>query len=369
MTTPFARHAALIAVALLACAHQAQAESYSFKVLGSLGGSSSGANAINDLGQVVGFSWTSNGNAASHAVLWSGANTVDLGTLGGASSIAYDINDAGQIVGVADRGSLSHATLWQGTTVTDLGTLGGWDSAAYGINKAGQIVGSAYLGFDSHAALWNGGTVTDLGTLGGDYSTAQAINNAGQIVGTSYNAHNAEQRATQWIGNVATELSSPDGSWTGGHAINDAGVIVGRMNDPVLWIGGVMTPLDTLGGTPLNVYATNTLAWSINNAGQVVGFSQTLDHAQHATLWDGTGIVDLNQFLSSDDVNAGWELVEARDINNSGIIVGTASNKLTGVSSAFVLTPSTVPEPSTWLLTLSGLIGSLAITRHRSSRR
>lgn len=47
--------------------------------LGTLGGASSSANAINDTGQIVGWSYTSNG--VDHAFLWSSGNMVDLNSL------------------------------------------------------------------------------------------------------------------------------------------------------------------------------------------------------------------------------------------------------------------------------------------------
>jgi probable HAF family extracellular repeat protein len=95
-----------------------------------------------------------------------------LGTLGGAqgSSVALAINDPGQVVGysyTAD-GSL-HATLWSHGATTDLGTLpGGTISEATGINNRGDIVGwSTYGGTSySHAFLWTDGIMIDLGTLG-----------------------------------------------------------------------------------------------------------------------------------------------------------------------------------------------------------
>jgi probable HAF family extracellular repeat protein len=68
--------------------------------LGTLGGSSSGANGINDSGQVVGWAYPA-GNGAEHAFLYSGGAMSDLGTLGGTISGASGINDSGQVVGYA----------------------------------------------------------------------------------------------------------------------------------------------------------------------------------------------------------------------------------------------------------------------------
>jgi probable HAF family extracellular repeat protein len=69
---------------------------------------------------------------------------VDLGTLGGTSSYGEAINDIGQVTGY----SSSHAFLYtrmpgSGGVMHDLGTLGGDYSYAYGINNSGQVVGSS----------------------------------------------------------------------------------------------------------------------------------------------------------------------------------------------------------------------------------
>lgn len=66
---------------LLAGASQADSSvsHYIFTDLGTLGGSSSSANAINNVGQIAGWASTP-GDAARHATLWNGATTTDLGT-------------------------------------------------------------------------------------------------------------------------------------------------------------------------------------------------------------------------------------------------------------------------------------------------
>lgn len=117
----------------------------------------------------------------------------DLGTLGGFSSIAYAINDRGQVVGSSDLPLTannkdvadSHAFLWEPGSMRDLGTLGGQDSDAYAINDPGQIIGMSNVVLpgargdrSAHGFLWENDRMTDI-----DMRWPQAINTRGAIAG------------------------------------------------------------------------------------------------------------------------------------------------------------------------------------------
>lgn len=125
--------------------------------LSSLGGDTE-AVAINDAGDVAGFSTTSSGDV--HAVRWQSATnwTVeDLGSLGGCCSQASGINNYGDVVGVSNvsqrRSGLQHAFLARsGGLVTDLGSLSG-SSIARDVNDFSVAAGSSG-GAKIHAALW-----------------------------------------------------------------------------------------------------------------------------------------------------------------------------------------------------------------------
>ena len=78
--------------------------------------------------------------------LLAGYAVVDLGTLGGTSAKAYAINNAGQVVGEARNASgATRAFLYSGGKMNALPTLGGSSSIAYGINDSGRIVGESTL--------------------------------------------------------------------------------------------------------------------------------------------------------------------------------------------------------------------------------
>jgi probable HAF family extracellular repeat protein len=171
--------------------------------LGTLGGNNSFASAINNVGQVVGQSDTggrdSYGDTIAHAYRTAAdcrinPTTDDLGTLGGTYSWANGINNNGQVVGMANvdkQNIITHAFLYSANgPMQDLGTLGGSYSEANGINNKGQVVGYSIANDGSyHAFLYRGsGGIQDLNSLidtlsGWKLQQARGINDLGQIVG------------------------------------------------------------------------------------------------------------------------------------------------------------------------------------------
>ena len=166
--------------------------------LGTLGGSSSHASAVNESGQVVGSSNTSktaSGYEPEHAFSWTqGGGMVDLGTLGGISSAAVAVNDSGQVVGSSSTGSpRGGAFSWtQAGGMIDLDSLSN-GSAATAVSNSGQVVGSLfwYAGDYQPVFSWTqAGGMINFGVLGGTYphgyfASPTAVNESGQVVGTS----------------------------------------------------------------------------------------------------------------------------------------------------------------------------------------
>jgi probable HAF family extracellular repeat protein len=163
------------------------------------GGGGSIAQAINRFGQVVGYAPTI-AHTTPYAFIWSKTTGMakNLGKLPGYdSSSAFAINDLGQVAGFSQciNCSLSgHATLWGKAkgSMLDLGVLpGATSSFAYGINNVGQVVGgSSYSATNElHAFVWSPSTgMLDLNNLipansGWLLQIANAINDQGQIVG------------------------------------------------------------------------------------------------------------------------------------------------------------------------------------------
>jgi probable HAF family extracellular repeat protein len=267
--------------------------------LGALAGGWSEATALNDDGVIVGFSTLASG--AMRAVRWRNGVKRNLGTLGGRNSQATAINASGVIVGWSETASgARHAFIWRNGVMTDLGTLGGATSQANGINRSGTVVGvSLTASGQRHAFRWKDGAFKDLGTMGRQYSFASAINTLGQIVGTLgplpdaqgeeldfSNAFLYRQEVMTILGVGAGRVSVVP------RAISPEGLVVGQGFDTGdepgeerawWWESGASGRLPPLDPTiPLDNHAG---ALGVNRAGIVVGFSMTSSGWSHAVMW------------------------------------------------------------------------------------
>jgi probable HAF family extracellular repeat protein len=342
-------------------------------------GSSSTATWISKNGLIAGFSLNGQidplnpGAPEIRAVLWQNGVIADLGALeGGFESGASAVNNSGQVVGFAtnlvpDPNSIAgiptqtRAFLWEKGVMQDLGTLpGGTDAIALFINERGQIVGQSYAADsivpppigcgDSPLTLytfsWEKGVMTDIGTLGGHCTTPYSLNNRGGVVGQSNVAEDATSHPFLWEpGKKMKDLGTLGGTYGFATWLNDAGTVVGdatNEGDQALlgffWEKGTIANLGALPGN------TCSAADAINSAGQIVGgsggynaqnFPACTDPVEHAVLWDNGKILDLNAFVpASSDLT----LTEATFVNDRGEIsgIGTLPN---GDQHPFLLIP------------------------------
>jgi uncharacterized membrane protein len=333
---------------------------------------------------VVGQSTTSIGSPPEvatsdfHAVRFtlSTGGLEDLGDLdsGGDTSAAYGINASGVIVGRGDAArdpgatppdlsDATHAARWMApSAIEDIG-VGSEFGVATAINESGNAVGNVgSLGAQEGFFRTPGGAMTTLpNPAGGTRAFAEDLNGANRIVGHAAVA--GVQRALLWDGAAAPlELGDLDGD--GGESaafgINAAGWIAGSSDDDGQQRACRRDPgngaLEGLAHLPGGDFSR---ARDINGSGIAVG--SALDptaHEFHAVLWDSDGAVyDLHDLLTN---GSGWVLEEALAISETGHIVGQARNPA-GRSEGFVLKP--LPEPGALASLVCGLTLVAALGR------
>lgn len=369
---------------------------YKITDLGTLSpdGTDTRAASINNQGQIVGRSRTA-GNTASSGYIWENGTITALPltgpvnggtpvTLPGRGGLSRSINDAGMIVGAGDEtaGPTDRALLWtpNGSGGYDLNiyNFGGLESYFIDINNSNQIAG--YHIFETNrrnTIFWENGTRIDLPSLDGDQNFGLAINDNTEIVGyvdsdgvvdgtNVYSAAFWEQDAN---GNfVLTNLGIPNGfAQSFARDLNENGLVIGQATNGsgatltssgFLWDNGNLINLGSLGGTRGD-------ALSINESGQIVGFSNLASEVAHGTLWQEGQLFDLNNLVIN---GTGWVLNQATGINGRGQIIGfgTFTNELGETETrAFLL--ESVPEPSTIMGLLAVVI--LGFTQLRTLKK
>jgi len=294
--------------------------------LGTLGGADSRALGVNDQGQVVGYSSTTDGQR--HAFLWDQrVGLIDLGTLGGDTSTAYAINNLGQVVGSSKTaGNRTEAFIWENGRMESLGPFeGSHFIEAVAINDSGRVVGTADTASGEQAFLWDHGAMSNLGVLpGAAGSRAADINTRNEVVGTS-GQRAFVLRATEGMYEPMLGLESE------AYAINDSGqVALSSRGNYYVWdeLGGLLE-IDLVGPGRIN---------AMNNSARVVGaFDHPGSGQVRAFVWDsGYGLLDLNTLMPP---GSGFRvLVSAADISDQGLIVGHGITE-TGQEHAFLMSP------------------------------
>lgn len=321
---------------------------YTITDLGHLGGARTNAYSINERGMVVGQSWIDTSYfSAIHAFFWKKGKMSDLGTLSGfTNSIATDINNWGLAVGVATAmGTAKNNTpvVWINNQIKRLSVSNGHAGEATAVNNFGIVAGHScntdVIPWVDRAVIWIYGNMMELPiSTGSTLSRASGINDMGQIVGfekvrTDVNEPEKYQ-AVLWQNGRLLNLGIPNSV---AQDINNRGMIVGqffaRHNNvdhcfPFLYKKGhiiyLRLPDESQGS-----------AESINNWGQIVGYTMDNNYDLYAVLWQNDNYYLLDDLIPDD---SRWEsLYWAHDINDKGQIVGEGI--INGEVHGFLLSP------------------------------
>jgi probable HAF family extracellular repeat protein len=306
------------------------------------------ANALNGNGQITGAIEFS--GQPSHAFLYSQGVMTDLGTLsypgtslqGDASGQA--INAAGLVAGTfeAPLNQLwSFGFTGQNASLTGLLGLTGFSNCtATGINTAGLTVGgcSGATGSPSAVAVvYSNGTPAQIGPGGG---SASAVNDYGQVAAVSATSgfvyQNGVVTSIPPLASTSSPVPAPSPT-----AINNAGEVVGWQAAatgfaPFLYVNGATQALPSVPVSSVSPTA------SINNAGQVVGY--TVVNSVTTPFFIGGGTTsNLNTLIIATDPNRPFvTLTSAIAINDKGWILANGLDSRTGLTGAYLLTPTTI---------------------------
>ena len=332
-------------------------------------GSTAGGETVTTL-QVI------NGSIIDYeATVWIGGTQSVLPS-GGFDGTTVSGTNGVQQVGTGSSASIfGHALLWNGPSglVVDLqpSALGFTSSSAAGTDGVHQVgnVGN-------HAAMWSGSAATavDLEPInlnGITASGADGVKGNAQV-GIGYIGSNQEH-ALLWHGTAASAVDlNPVGvTWSEAYGVG-GGEQVGQVNfssgdHAVMWSGTAASAVDLNPGSLLGfdtsaAYDTN----GVNQVGFGGGITATSGE-QHAMVWSGTAdsAVDLQALLP---VNYDWTFSLAYSIDDAGNIFGIARGTPMegGVTQSFAVEwrPAAAPEPGTILMFGAG---ALFLGRRRGS--
>jgi probable HAF family extracellular repeat protein len=294
--------------------------------LGALGGVNGAAMDINASGVVVGGA--EDASQVFHAFIWDAQNGMRaLGELpGDFLSIAFAINDSGDVIGFSfSSQGIQTPVIWsQGgpPQALDIQLPGAIAISPVELNSRGDIVGAGAVGTSSVGFFWSAatGTIDLRQVISSCGVSAVGINDAGTVVGAYCVPATGVNHGFTWaLGTQFQDVSLADGQKAVGLSdINEAGVSVGLVGTPIqprplMFKNGKMVPLP-----PFASSSPSGGAEAINDRGQMAGsVINPQSNLVQAALWSRSLTITS---LNGTDPNAS----AATSINNAGSAVGTA---------------------------------------------
>lgn len=306
---------------------------YSVTALGTLDGMPLRPSALNNSGQVVG-SVEPAGGAAARAFVWQSGSASAL-LASAASSRAMDINNRAEIAGELMRADGTWSGfLWRQGELVEIPIR--YQYSIEALNDAGAVL---HWSKGSGAAVWKDGALMVLSP--GSFQTWQRLmdlSTDGAATGEIFESMGpTTPYAVVWRDGSITKLARSRGSGAVATAINDRGQVVGYGMDPqnwsrrvgFFWNAGEGVEVRSLGGL-------QSEPADVNEHGVVVGTAtDALDRA-HGFVWKDGHTGRLTDLL----VTAGWEIAAALRINDAGQILAMARRSGADTLQGVLLSPA-----------------------------
>jgi uncharacterized delta-60 repeat protein len=306
--------------------------------------------ALNAGGQVVGSGELLYPGRAEHAVSWTEAGgPVDLGTLGGSSSNARAVNNRGQVVGYSYTRTPTgdgpiHAVLWE--PIANLGCHG----TLAGCNLQGMNLGGAYLVDANLTGTQLIGADLTGANLSGANLTRANLKDANL---TGANLTNAQLDPTHVLGAIWSNTVCPDGTNSdaaGGTCVHEGpgALLWKRTLDDAPFRGGgpaLSVALDNQG----NAVAAGSTG---NTQPDGVGISEF-----NVTKFDGRGAVLWQQLLrGTGNGYQGTQFNEARSVavDQQGNVAAAGYTTNIGRGQDFTVAKFAAAGELLWLHALNG---------------
>lgn len=291
---------------------------------------------LNNRGEVVGFAY---GTATYKAFIWDAEHGIRaLPPVPGEetrSSTALAINDLGEIIGYSGQSGGSHSVGWlyRNGQYTLLGTLPGYDGCLpASINNNTEIVGSAtgYDGLSPDTNFYWSPATGMVNVVPGQQTELYAINDAGVICGGIRDGEPAVGIMT-WdmrTGTVSDLGMLPGSALSFGYGINESGRVAGA--SIYITSGGHRTSRAVFvqpGSDMVDIGIDRAVASAINEHGEIVGWRPYASNStyyswvyspQRGLILDVSTVVEEPQYFA--------QISEARSINDRGQFIAIGSN-------------------------------------------
>ena len=291
----------------------------------------------------------------------------------GVSNIAYGVNGNGVVVGGSQNASNGrpYAFLYSGGVVTDLSVfLENTTSEALAISNNGTVVGTYQSPTFGRAFVLTPNAPGSYALLDLGPGVANSISESGYVVGETLDD---DQLSVPFVFRDANNNGAVDpgeytrlgtlGGTTGNRAldVNDSGKVVGQSLDGTNAVHAVIWNSTAQGAVPQdlgNLGTAQSWATSINNSGQVVGYS-----SGYAFLYENNQLKRLASLIPTQGGVPTWQLVIAYGINNAGTIVGEGVPNNTAGNIGFLMKSggSVTPPPTVELSSFTVTPGAITL--------